>query len=453
MKSLYDVLGARMDDDAQAIRKAFRAAVKAYHPDLHPGDPDAVLRFRRIITAAAILRDKKQRAAYDQRLGLDREQIRQKFDQRLLRLQYQRRQTRLKVGAIAAVAVVALAGGYGLLMPKPTTAVVAVMKDTPSTAMTATIVETIRKDSKVKTLTVASLATAGVGESTPAAVTATMDSAGNGADNAPGSARDASAHVMPAHLKPAHKEETDATPAVPEGSGAMAHAGAAAAAGADIPDGVLKRGAALSATDRSDKGSDASALADREPTTALPNDAHLYQEMGTASYRIGDFPHAIVSLDEAIRLDPNDATAYDIRGNAWDEIGDFGNALADYDAAIRIDPKNPVFFHDRAVMWHRQGNLDKALADLDRAIRFTFSDPNIYCDRGLVWYEKGSPARAVADFNHASKIDPDFVAACISRGLILHRNGEFNVRFAELGRTIRVSPDVYDVSRHVASHP
>jgi tetratricopeptide (TPR) repeat protein len=448
MKSLYDVLGARMDDDAQAIRKAFRAAVKAYHPDLHPGDPDAVLRFRRIITAAAILRDKKQRAAYDQRLGINRQQIRQKFDQQLLQLQYQRRQTRLRLGATAVVAVFALAGGYGLLMPRPTTAVVEVMRDTPSTAKTATIVETIKNDGKGKAFTAASVAAAGVGESMPAAATATTDPAGNDADNAPGIARGTSAH-----LKPAHKEDTDAAPTLPEGSGAIAHGAAAAAAGADILDGVLKSAAAPSAADKSDKGSEALALADREPATALPNDANFYRELGTASYRIGDFPHAIVSLDEAVRLDPNDATAYDIRGNAWDEIGDFDNALADYDAAIRIDPKNPVFFHDRAVMWHRRGNLDKALADLDRAIRFTFSDPNIYCDRGLVWYEKGSPARAVADFNHASKIDPDFVAACISRGLILHRNGEFNVRFAELGRTIRVSSDVYDVSRHVASHP
>ncbi len=444
MRSLYDVLGARMDDDAHAIKKAFRAAVKKHHPDLHPGDPDAVLRFRQIITASAILRDKKQRAAYDQLLG-ERQQIRQKRDQRLLQLQYQRRQTRLKLGAIAAAAVFALAGGYGLLMPKPTTAVVEVMKDTPSTAKTATIVETIKKDSKVKASTVASLATAGASESTPVAVVAVMDSARDDSESAPGSA-----DVTPAHVTPAHKEETDATPALPE---AMAHAGATAAAGADIPDGTLKPGAAPSAADKSDKGGDAFALADREPAPELPNDANFYQELGTASYRIGDFPHAIVSLDEAIRLDPNDAKAYNIRGNAWDEIGDFDNALADYDAAIRIDPNNPIFFHDRAVMWHRQGNLDKALVDLDRAIRFTFSDPNIYCDRGLIWYEKGSHARAVADFNHASKIDPDFAAACISRGLILHRNGEFNVAFAELGRTIRVSPNVFDVSRRVASHP
>ncbi len=447
MRSLYDVLGARVNDDAQAIKKAFRTAVKAYHPDLHPGDPDAVLRFRRIVTANAILRDEKQRAAYDQMLGLGRQQIKLRLDQQLLQLQYQRRR-RLKVGAgatVAVVAVCALAIGYGLLMPMPTTAIVEIMKDRPATARTATIVETIKKD-KVAASAVASLAGAKVSEAAPAAArvseaaspAAVVQAAGNDPDKADGTGV-APAHVMPAEAAPARKD-ANAPPAVPDGGQAIAQAAAAAA------DGALKAGVAPPVAD---KGGNTFAMADRGPLPATP-DADLYRDLGTVSYRIGDFPQAIVNLDKAIRLAPNDAKAYNIRGNAWDEIGAFDNALADYDAAIRIDPNNPVFFHDRAIMWHRQGNLDSALVDLDRAIRFNFADPNIYCDRGLIWYERGSHARAVADFNHAVKIDPDFAAACISRGLILHRNSEFNIAFADLGRTIRVSPGVFDVSRRRA---
>ncbi|MBO0800306.1 MAG: DnaJ domain-containing protein, partial [Blastocatellia bacterium] len=83
MTSLYDLLGARADDDEQAIKKAFRKAVRANHPDLHPDDPDAVLRFRRIITASAILRDPKQRAAYDELLELERQRIKLQLDKQL----------------------------------------------------------------------------------------------------------------------------------------------------------------------------------------------------------------------------------------------------------------------------------------------------------------------------------------------------------------------------------
>src|SRR5260370_27345202 len=76
MKTLYDLLGARADDDAEGLRDAFRKAAKAYHPDLHAGDPDAPMRFREIVTAYDILRDADQRAAYDRLLKFQRERLR-----------------------------------------------------------------------------------------------------------------------------------------------------------------------------------------------------------------------------------------------------------------------------------------------------------------------------------------------------------------------------------------
>jgi curved DNA-binding protein CbpA len=70
MKTLYDILGALPDDDAESIRAAFRKAAKANHPDNNPGDPDAPLRFRRTVRANAILRDERQRATYDRLLEI-----------------------------------------------------------------------------------------------------------------------------------------------------------------------------------------------------------------------------------------------------------------------------------------------------------------------------------------------------------------------------------------------
>src|SRR3569833_1914583 len=70
MKTLYDVLGALPDDDAEELRSAFRKAVKSTHPDINPGDADAALRFRQIIRANDILSDQDQRAAYDHLLTL-----------------------------------------------------------------------------------------------------------------------------------------------------------------------------------------------------------------------------------------------------------------------------------------------------------------------------------------------------------------------------------------------
>jgi tetratricopeptide (TPR) repeat protein len=75
MKTLYELLGALPDDNAEELRAAFRRAVKGAHPDLNPGDPDAALKFRQIVRASEILSDGELRATYDHLLVLaDREE-------------------------------------------------------------------------------------------------------------------------------------------------------------------------------------------------------------------------------------------------------------------------------------------------------------------------------------------------------------------------------------------
>lgn len=65
MRTLYELLGALPDDDADRLRAAFRNAAKASHPDNNLGDPDAPQRFRRVVRAYVILRDERQRMTYD----------------------------------------------------------------------------------------------------------------------------------------------------------------------------------------------------------------------------------------------------------------------------------------------------------------------------------------------------------------------------------------------------
>src|SRR5215475_16006898 len=72
VSTLYDVLGIRPDADAETVKRAFRRAVKAHHPDLQGGDEAASERIKLIIAANEILGDPEQRAAYDDDLAFER---------------------------------------------------------------------------------------------------------------------------------------------------------------------------------------------------------------------------------------------------------------------------------------------------------------------------------------------------------------------------------------------
>ncbi|MYF76213.1 MAG: J domain-containing protein [Acidobacteria bacterium] len=69
-RDYYAVLGVRKQADAQAIKQAYRRLARKHHPDLNPGDHQAVERFKEIGEAYEVLSDPDRRRRYDQ-LGPD----------------------------------------------------------------------------------------------------------------------------------------------------------------------------------------------------------------------------------------------------------------------------------------------------------------------------------------------------------------------------------------------
>ena len=65
-KDYYEVLGVSRDASDDEIKKAYRKAAKASHPDLHPNDKEAEARFKEINEAYEVLSDPQKRRRYDQ---------------------------------------------------------------------------------------------------------------------------------------------------------------------------------------------------------------------------------------------------------------------------------------------------------------------------------------------------------------------------------------------------
>ena len=62
----YEVLGVDKSADEAAIKKAYRALAKKYHPDMNPGDEEAEKKFKEASEAYAILSDPEKKRQYDQ---------------------------------------------------------------------------------------------------------------------------------------------------------------------------------------------------------------------------------------------------------------------------------------------------------------------------------------------------------------------------------------------------
>jgi curved DNA-binding protein CbpA len=288
MKTLYDLLEALPDDDADELRAAFRRAVKANHPDINPGNAEASERFRRIVRANAILSDTQQRVAYDRmlavvRLQQSRKPNRSKFSNVIRRLSAD--------SAASAVVAVVLIGGYFMFRPV----------DGPPLASAQVTEAAMREPAQ---------APASEPALTPA-VEPTQLSDANGR-----SGQHDQTEIVEAGMKFDTKFMDTDEPAETAGIASAVTTGVATAS------------------------------ADHSTAPGFgTQDAEYYRERGILAYRSGDLASALVNFDLAIHLDPGLPDSYIDRGIVFHRLGDLKRALADIAEAKRIDAlsrnKNP----------------------------------------------------------------------------------------------------------------
>ena len=276
MATLYDLLGALPDDDADGLRAAFRRAAKASHPDVNPGDPEAATRFRRIIRANNILSDEQQRVAYDRLLEVASRQQSPKPK----RSNFSCTLRRLSVDAIASAAVSAvLVGGYLLFKPVDGRSIA-------SAQMTDMSSMSRREPAQAPTATKITDAHSRSGQHDQVAVA--------GADVTFG----------------VNLRNVEA-PTKPDGIAPAATTGIASASEHAFP-----------------------------TRDVVTKDAKYYRERGILAYRNGDLVIALANFDLAIDMDPSLPDSYINRGIVFRRLGDLKRALADVTEAKRIENLN-----------------------------------------------------------------------------------------------------------------
>jgi len=280
MDTLYDLLGALPRDDAEELRGAFRRAVKGTHPDLHPGDPDAGLKFRQIVRANEILADPDQRATYDHLLDLAETEKKQLGKQAIMHRVVAVTSFVVALGFISAASV----GGYLLFqqmseaLSAPIGQVAAVVSD-----VTASVREPF--------------------ETAPASVEAAAR---------PIPVATVAIPVTPPRTEIASNEKTESI---------------------DLP-----RADIVPASVTVTEPAPATATPLGPPLEiAPPPDAKSFRERGISAYRSGDLDNAIADFDRAIQLDPKFTAAYIDRGIVLYRLRKFEKAFADIAQAKRIE--------------------------------------------------------------------------------------------------------------------
>lgn len=320
MKTLYDLLGALPDDDAESLRAAFRNAVKANHPDVATDDPNAALRFRQIVRANAILSDTEQRATYDRLLALTLRRPDQTSKRSGSGTIRKLASDAMKVAFLSTVSI----GGY-LVFEQLSKVSVTPVKATQVAARgldeIATVTPMVQFDTTGRDKPRDMVQAAGV--VSDAIVPSGVAPAAN-ADSA-----QIIAHVDPTEIATASPTEPIDSTRRDEPRDKLG--------GPAVPDDATLPSAVAPAANTGD----VEAIANAGPAPDLPaHDAKSYRERGIFAYRDGDLHRAIADFDRAIQHDPGFADAYIDRGIVFYRMHEFDRAFADIAQAKRIENSN-----------------------------------------------------------------------------------------------------------------
>jgi curved DNA-binding protein CbpA len=373
MKTLYDIIGVRLDADPETIKQAFRRAVKAHHPDLQGGDAAANRRVKAVIAANAVLRDPERRAAYDRHLALQRQRARSTRRKAILRF---------ASGVMVLSAVMVGAGKLWLLSSTmPAGEVAAVVRPEPNP-----------------------LEARGIGHDAQPLATKGFSGEASSSEASSNDDRPLSrsiARETPDGIATAEAAIESATREQPTGS---------------VPLPATASWYRESAMDWRRKGDLDRAIADLERAIELaPQDSEAYRQRGNAWGLKGDVDRALADYDHALRIAPNDSAIFHDRGLMWQQNKDLDKALVDLDHAVRMSFTDPEIYTGQA--YAGQGHNGQVYGEHVRV-------DQVYSDRGAVWFEKGRYDRALADLNQAIKINPGLASAYVRRAEVFERKGD-----------------------------
>ena len=183
-------------------------------------------------------------------------------------------------------------------------------------------------------------------------------------------------------------------------------------------------------------------IIDQEAPSGLtdPEAVSAYRQ-GYSHTRDAAWFAAIVSFDEAIRIQPEVAGLYEARGTAYMYAGRHDEALADYTTAIEIEPDDAGHRRRRAHAYTIAPTPQphKGVKDASRAIELDPHHPMGYGHRAIALTQLPTPdwQQALADMNRHIELfpghDPEAyrLRAWIHESLGNHAEAERDRRLAE----------------------
>jgi len=152
------------------------------------------------------------------------------------------------------------------------------------------------------------------------------------------------------------------------------------------------------------------------------------------------FPEAISSLNQLIRVDTTIAEAWFLRGVAKYYLNDLHGALSDFSKTISQNPVYSQAYLYRAVVLSQFSRFNQAFLDFEMAIDLRPNSPDAYYSRGISYLLTQQPEKAIKDFSQVIKFEPKNIEAWLNRGIAHLMNNDTLSALKDYQHAIPLNP-------------
>src|SRR6185503_19488350 len=165
------------------------------------------------------------------------------------------------------------------------------------------------------------------------------------------------------------------------------------------------------------------ALADQNQKNAV---AQMLK--GDALARAGRHEEALVSLDEAVRLDGRSVLIRDVRGVVRALAGKTEDAMADFERMTELEPKYASAYANRGLVQLAAGSVPAAVESLTQALELAPNFALAYNSRGVAYASMEAWEEADNDFNKAAELSPGLPYALSNARFVTWTRGQIAFR-------------------------
>jgi|GEM_PF-466750 len=218
---------------------------------------------------------------------------------------------------------------------------------------------------------------------------------------------------------------------------AIAHYGAAQAAGWDTPGSAINRAHAMVLV-----GDPAGAIRLLEQTVSRsPDLAAAHRALGIAYLQAGQAAPAVAALERAVALDATSAECWTRLAAACVDAGDDVRALEAAEQAVVLSAEAAEVWLALGTIFERLGVDERALACFAQAAERAPTSPAAYTHLGSAYLKNGCLDEAEACFEAAVKLAPEDATALDGLGFVYLKRGRYEPAALLLGAAIQVAPN------------